>query len=108
MSDIILRASLAVLAWYYISFIFNKIARRVNWSWWYRKVYLNSLHWKIVRWMKKTNMRILRGAVYCEKCGNRKRLQVHHMTYANLWHEKMSDLQIVCNLCHRQGSGRIS
>jgi 5-methylcytosine-specific restriction endonuclease McrA len=36
----------------------------------------------------------------CDTCGAKKNLHVHHKTYANLFNEKMEDLQILCEPCH--------
>jgi 5-methylcytosine-specific restriction endonuclease McrA len=37
----------------------------------------------------------------CQVCGSTKRLEVHHVTYANLGHELDSDLTVLCWWCHR-------
>lgn len=87
--------------------LFNVVARKVNWHWWYRNIYLKSFHWKITRWMKKAQMWLFKGSVYCEKCRRKDRLTIHHITYKRLGHERMSDLQVICFYCHRPGSGRI-
>lgn len=74
--------------------------KRINRRWWYRNIYLHSWHWKITRWAKRMQVRVMRGMVMCEKCRSTKRLQVHHKTYERLGHEKMSDLKLLCNSCH--------
>lgn len=98
----------AVVAYLTVDFAINYIARAFFWKWWYRNYYLKSLHWRITRWRKKTQMWYSRGAVFCERCGSRKRLHVHHVTYERLGWERMSDLQIICHKCHRPGSGVIT
>ena len=36
----------------------------------------------------------------CQRCGNIKKLEVHHLNYDNLFNESVSDVEIVCNNCH--------
>lgn len=38
----------------------------------------------------------------CDVCGLDEDLQVHHTTYAHIFHEYMEDLQILCRGCHVQ------
>lgn len=68
--------------------------------------YYDSLHWKALS--KKTR----KETPFCELCGSKKQLQVHHKTYKRLYREKRTDLQVVCKVCHlqtihRQGEGYI-
>lgn len=59
--------------------------------------YLKSAHWQEIRKEK------LKEAGYkCEKCGAKESLDIHHLTYARLGHERMSDLQALCRPCHRK------
>ena len=66
------------------------------------KKYLDSPEWK------KLSMAILnRDKWKCVKCGVRRRykgvetyLQVHHLTYENIFHEKLEDLTTLCKSCH--------
>lgn len=85
----------------------NSFYRRLNWDRWYRTIYLNSFHWKLLRWRKKTSVLILTGRVACEKCGNVESLVIHHKHYHSLGREKLSDLQVICSNCHRRGGGEI-
>lgn len=63
----------------------------------YRR-YLASEEWE------KTRQRALAyHGRRCAACGTTKRLQVHHLTYARLGHEWMSDFRILCKSCHIQG-----
>ena len=65
-----------------------------NYSEEYRK-YLKSPEWKAKRkWLFKVRGR------KCEKCDNRSRLEVHHLTYANIGKETLADLQVLCAHCH--------
>lgn len=62
--------------------------------------YLNSFEWDQRR----------RKALYlanyrCELCGKAKPLQVHHLTYERIFNERASDLQAVCDQCHRRLHG---
>jgi 5-methylcytosine-specific restriction endonuclease McrA len=107
MDNLVFYLSIALLGYYYLSRLFGYAARRYNWGWWFRNIYLRSWHWQVVRWKKRTQAIFWHGVVKCEKCGSRKRIQVHHINYRSLGKEKMSDLQLICNLCHRKGSGRI-
>lgn len=61
------------------------------------KKYLESDKWK----RKKARLRAERGNK-CEKCGLRRRLETHHLTYDRVFKEKLSDLQILCRRCHRE------
>lgn len=36
----------------------------------------------------------------CQVCGRYNRLQVHHVSYANLGHETDRDLTVLCYECH--------
>jgi len=59
--------------------------------------YLNSKEWKaIVNFIKKD-----RGG-QCERCNNKRSLQVHHKTYDNIFQENMEDLELLCGKCHKK------
>lgn len=97
-----------ILAGYYICLrAFSSGMRKLNWMWWYKHIYLKSLHWRFKRWQKKFWMGVTLGIVRCEKCGNQNNLHVHHVSYKHLYHEPLADLQVICGYCHRKGSGRI-
>lgn len=57
--------------------------------------YLNSFTWHL-----KRHLRLIYAGHKCELCGNRKGIQAHHVTYERLFHERISDLQILCENCH--------
>jgi 5-methylcytosine-specific restriction endonuclease McrA len=75
------------------------------------KIYLQSAQWQRLR-----NAVIARSCEgipnanpnlgVCEICHYRPWkpgvLQVHHLTYANLYHEHLTDLQLVCPNCHKK------
>jgi len=67
----------------------------------YRKKYLWSPHWRTLRQV------VLATANFrCQSCSRRGygrgavRLDVHHLLYDRLGHEKLSDLIVLCRLCH--------
>ena len=41
----------------------------------------------------------------CERCGSKKRIQVHHKTYERIFNEDPSDLELLCELCHEKEHG---
>lgn len=57
--------------------------------------YIDSNEWKGIRYalFAKRGRR-------CELCWSGKQLQIHHLTYARLFHEKLTDLMILCDKCH--------
>jgi len=71
---------------------------------WYRNYYLRSEHWKHIRRQR------LEGVRYCQRCFRTKMrcggFDVHHLTYQNMWHEHMNDLQVICRDCHKKEHSR--
>lgn len=64
----------------------------------YRRVYLRTDHWRKVAAEAR-----IRAGHRCERCGVRgsyRLLETHHRSYANLWHERDTDLQVLCHDCH--------
>lgn len=62
--------------------------------------YLRSDKWK----QKREDLFKIRGR-RCEryvegKCSNK--IEVHHKTYENIFDEKLEDLEVLCNVCHRK------
>jgi 5-methylcytosine-specific restriction endonuclease McrA len=57
--------------------------------------YIHSSAWKVRR-----ERALSRAGFRCQVCGARSRLQVHHVTYANLGHEADEDLTVMCWVCH--------
>lgn len=65
---------------------------------WYRNEYLKSGHWQIFRRKALQNR-----AFTCENCGERQKpLDVHHLTYKNLWNEQLEDVEVLCRKCHNK------
>jgi 5-methylcytosine-specific restriction endonuclease McrA len=56
---------------------------------------------KSARWKRKADKRRRRDKFICQHCGARG-WQVHHKTYERLGHERMSDLETLCDKCHRR------
>ena len=59
------------------------------------EIYLESEEWrqKRIKVFERDNYK-------CVHCGSTSNLSVHHLTYANLYHEELHDLVTVCDACH--------
>lgn len=75
----------------------NELSRRVENLGWYRTTYLRSTHWKAFRTWALAS----RGE-HCEDCGRKDTIEVHHKHYGNLWHERLTDVVVLCSNCHRK------
>ena len=58
--------------------------------------YLKSAHW-----LKTRKAKLASCNYRCEKCSGSCKLEVHHRTYANLGAERLKDLQVLCEVCHK-------
>lgn len=59
------------------------------------RAYMQSAAWYGFR------QQVLRRDQYCcVRCGSRQRLEVDHLTYVRLGHERVSDCQTLCHACH--------
>lgn len=58
--------------------------------------YIDSLEWG-----KKREEAFLFHGRYCNSCGKKDHLHIHHLTYVNLFNEKMEDLMVLCEWCHK-------
>lgn len=60
-----------------------------------KHMYFQSAEWNAKRLevLKATNCT-------CQMCGSKSHLHVHHITYANLGSEPLTDLAAVCQSCH--------
>lgn len=56
--------------------------------------YLKSAEWNEIR------VDVLINRKRCERCGSKKRLEVHHLTYKNIFNEQPDDLELLCKKCH--------
>jgi 5-methylcytosine-specific restriction endonuclease McrA len=63
---------------------------------WYRRVYLNSAHWRATR-----ARAFARAGGRCQRCHRRPPREVHHRTYARLGRERDRDLEALCDECHQ-------
>jgi len=63
--------------------------------------YLKSKEWSDIR----NDLFHVRGRA-CERCGSTNRLQVHHITYKNVFKEEPEDLEILCDSCHKKEHGK--
>jgi len=61
------------------------------------KDYLQSEHWKMTR--KKALDFYGRE---CNRCGDKRYLNIHHKNYLNYGCEQMEDLEVVCKSCHQK------
>ena len=51
-------------------------------------------------WKSKRLAAIKYHGSKCAVCGSQRSLQVHHLTYERLGHERMTDLEVLCKGCH--------
>ena len=58
--------------------------------------YIRSNQWKRIR-----RLAIKHYGGRCSVCGAKDRLEVHHRHYKTLFRERMEDLSVLCNGCHR-------
>lgn len=58
--------------------------------------YLNSPSWRVTR-----NRALSRARYTCARCGAKRDLNVHHLTYVRLGAELDADLEVLCFSCHR-------
>ena len=63
--------------------------------------YIQSPEWAAVRKAK-----FQQAGTRCQECGGDERLEVHHLTYDRLGHERLEDLQVLCHWCHMREHGR--
>lgn len=51
-------------------------------------------------WQEIRERALERAEFCCTDCGATRKLQVHHLTYANVGAERPEDLVVVCEECH--------
>lgn len=51
-------------------------------------------------WYFKRNQKLDSVNRRCARCRSRKNLEVHHLHYRTLWHERHTDLEVLCRTCH--------
>ena len=65
----------------------------------YNKERLETYMWS-EEWSRKKGLKFREVGYLCEKCGETRNLEVHHITYDRLGHENLKDLQVLCRICH--------
>lgn len=60
--------------------------------------YTHYLHSEWWRWRR--NQKLREARYRCERCGDNRQVQVHHLTYDRLGAEESSDLEALCRDCH--------
>jgi 5-methylcytosine-specific restriction endonuclease McrA len=53
-------------------------------------------------WKQRRQVALDRAAGFCEDCGARTKLEVHHRTYERRGAERPEDLVAVCGSCHEE------
>ena len=61
------------------------------------RAYLQTPEWKAIR----LEVLSIRG-YKCERCNSTYKLEVHHKTYKNIFHESPIDLEVLCHTCHKK------
>jgi 5-methylcytosine-specific restriction endonuclease McrA len=64
--------------------------------------YLASSEWLIKKSKLVSQYLRRKWLVSCSHCNSQKNLQVHHLTYKNIYKEKLSDLVFLCSICHEK------
>lgn len=59
--------------------------------------YLNSSEWKAIK-----KMVLKRDEYLCQECKENQASEVHHLTYKNIYNEKLEELISVCSDCHKK------
>lgn len=57
--------------------------------------YLKSGHWR-----ERRKRALTLAGNRCQECGGLDHLEVHHLTYARIFHERDDDLVVLCRRCH--------
>lgn len=52
------------------------------------------------KWMAKRTFILIRDNYLCQSCKLHPALDVHHLTYENIYDEPLEDLQALCRACH--------
>ena len=67
----------------------------------YHRISEKQKYMKSPKWIKLRNEIVFRDNSTCQICGSSEiKLNVHHITYDNLEHEKLEDLTTLCEKCH--------
>jgi 5-methylcytosine-specific restriction endonuclease McrA len=65
---------------------------------------ITAYHWYLgsAFWRERREFILQRANFTCEKCGKRRAIEVHHLTYIRVFQELPSDLIAVCQPCHAE------
>ena len=66
----------------------------------YKNIYHSYLNSK--EWHDKRNTMLNYADYKCGRCNKTENLQVHHLNYNTIGYESLSDLEVVCNGCHKK------
>ena len=66
----------------------------------FKQKYYDYLNSKI--WRAKRLLVLDRDKSKCQKCGAKKNLFIHHLTYKRIYKEELSDLLTLCGICHKK------
>lgn len=67
------------------------------------QLYIRSPEWEAKR--QQALARAGRRCAGCGSDGSEDRLEVHHLTYERLGYEQLTDLMVLCSLCHAHEHG---
>lgn len=57
-------------------------------------------------WAARRQQKLAETGYRCQGCSDDERLEVHHLTYDRVGHERPQDLMVLCHLCHAREHGR--
>ncbi len=85
----------------------DKYANTISVEWDRRHTKITSLHkaqyalyLRSPEWRHKRNLVLNRDHRKCRVCEGKKKLEVHHLTYARKYNESLYDLVTLCETCH--------
>ena len=98
MKDALFSLAALFVLFLFLRWQYHRWLRKHDWWNWYSNIYLKSAHWQRYRYLRLWMARYI-----CDDCHRkRKPLQVHHLNYDCLWHEKISDTDVLCVPCHNR------
>ena len=53
-------------------------------------------------WFNKRNQALAFSDYKCNRCKSMENIQVHHLNYNTIGNESLSDLEVLCNSCHKE------
>lgn len=82
------------------AWLFHRSFRRLAYRWWYRHIYLRSRHWarfKLAWWSSHQGTA---PCFVCNQVAKQHYADLHHLSYANIGHERFSDVAAIHRHCH--------